>query len=539
MKDTRFHELITLIGKPERFTYPFYYEPHPLSCLASKKLQEYLSKQLSWRDELSKGKMFGVLVVEDKESRLGFLAAYSGLLLGRNDHSFFVPAVFDSLSLDGHFKKEEKKIDAITKKITNLLSSKSYDDAVKKSELLREALKKDIDAYFLEVKASKLIRDTKRKESLSISKEEHQLLIKESQFMKAELKRKKKRALEEQALADRDKNAIEMEISRLKQLRKTASDELQHWLFSQYVMLNAKKEMRDLLSIFADTKQKVPPAGAGDCCAPKLLQYAYLNDFRPIAMAEFWWGASPKNELRRHLGFYPACRGKCLPILNHMLEGLDVEKPRISSNQASLSIETVYEDEWLKVVNKPSGMITVRGKTMGLSLEEILQEQAKGEIFIVHRLDMDTSGLIVVAKSLEVYRSLQKQFSLREVKKRYVALLQGHMSKPSKGRIDLPLRADPLDRPYQKVDALGKKAITEYEILSTEGDLTRIALYPLTGRTHQLRVHCAHADGLGVPILGDRLYGESSSRLYLHAEEIEFTHPKLNKKMKFFKKGEF
>lgn len=398
-----------------------------------------------------------------------------------------------------------------------------------------------LNDYRRQMSQAKLKREAKRRVAEHITPEDEAAMIRESQFMKAEYKRLKRRCADEAAPVEAKVNGYENEISTLKSRRRQMSDALQRWLFSQYSMLNAFGKRKDLCAIFAETPQRVPPSGAGDCCAPKLLQYAYLNRMRPVCMAEFWWGASPAGEVRHHLRYYPACRGKCLPILGHMLQGLEVEKGEYETT-VTQPLEVVYEDEWLAVVNKPSGMMTVPGLTKGTSVLEEMRQRFpdKPEATPVHRLDMDTSGLIIVALDMETYKKLQAQFVQREVRKRYIALLDGVPDCPVHGEISLPLRSDPLDRPYQKVDfANGKEAVTEYRVIEREGDVTRIALFPHTGRTHQLRVHCAHHDGLGVPIVGDRLYGHSGGRLCLHAEAIAFTHPVTGRTMKFERKAEF
>ena len=472
-----FHPLPATPAKPLKFNDPFCYEPHPLCLLAAEELQAYIAGDGRLRAEADRGKMFGVLVVDTADGQTGYLAAFSGLLGGTNDHAFFVPPVFDAAAPDGYFKTPE-------------------DEAA---------------------------------------------MTRESQFMKAEYKRLKRRCADEEAPVEAKAEAYAREISALKARRRQMSDGLQRWLFSQYSMLNARGERRDLCDIFAATPQRVPPAGAGDCCAPKLLQHAYLNGMRPVCMAEFWWGASPVGEVRHHLHYYPACRGKCLPILGHMLQGLEVEKGDYEA-AVSRPLEIVYEDEWLAVVCKPAGMKSVPGKGGGTSvLEEMrLRRPDKPQAVPVHRLDMDTSGLLVVALDTETYKKLQAQFLRREVSKRYVALLDGVPDRPACGEISLPISPDPLDRPYQKVDfSGGKEALTEYRILETRDNMTRVALFPRTGRTHQLRLHCAHAAGLAAPILGDRLYGRGGGRLCLHAEALEFTHPVTGKRMKFERRAEF
>ena len=447
------HPLHTDIQKPERFTYPFCYEPHPLCLLAAKEVQQYIATHAEIKEDADRGKMFGVLVVESTSSASRaegesyyFLAAYSGLLAGRNDWDYFVPPVYDAQQPDGYFKTQERMI-------------------------------------------SQLSSLTPHPSSFN------------------------------------------------PQTSKEMSQELQLWLFHQYRLLNAHGKEKDLVEIWQNyynrpklrKKFPLPPGGTGDCCAPKLLQYAYQHGLKPVCMAEFWWGATTKTELRQHLNYYPACRGKCKPILTWMLQGLDVDPDPESLGFAHLDIPVVYEDEWLLVVNKPSGLMSVPGRVEQYSVETVMQQRYPGSV-IAHRLDMGTSGLLIVAKSLEVFRPLQEQFVKHQVRKKYIARLEGRCKMEDgrckmdegKGRIELPMRPDPMNRPRQVVDMEhGKRAVTDYEFVSPDV----IALYPQTGRTHQLRIHCAHPDGLGRPIVGDELYGTKGERLMLHAAEIWFTHP--------------
>lgn len=537
----KFHPLHTDIRKPARFNNPFSYEPHQLCVIAACEVREYIAGNDELKQDAGLGKMFGVLVVEDGDGRTGYLAAYSGLLAGRNDHAFFVPPVFDAMSPDGYFKTHEAEITAINRRIDDLMKDERYKAALAEAGECRRHCAQEEAAFRQKMKEAKRVRDERRLRPEGVTPEEDALMIRESQFMKAELVRIKRRNAALMAEKDKTAAAFEEEISALKAKRRQMSDSLQHWLFSRYDMLNALGERRNLCSIFADTPGRVPPAGAGDCCAPKLLQHAYLNGLRPVCMAEFWYGASPKGEIRLDGNYYPSCRGKCLPILGHMLRGLDVDTA--TPEQAVCQpLEIVYEDEWLAVVNKPPGMASVPGRSGGTSVIELMKQRSlkPEQVIIVHRLDMDTSGLIIIAYGMETYKDLQRQFILRTVKKRYIALLDGHTARPTCGRITLPLYSDPLDRPYQKVDYdRGKTAVTDYRILSTSADMTRIALFPQTGRTHQLRVHCAHADGLAVPIVGDRLYGHKSGRLCLHAEALTFVHPATGKEMTFERKAGF
>jgi len=523
----RLHPLHTFIEKPKRFTYPFCYEPHPLCVMAAEEVQRYIKSMDGWKEEIGRGKMFGVLVVENEE-RLGYLAAYSGLLCGRNDWPFFVPAIFDLTQSDGHFKKGEEYISSINRQIEALENSKEYYELKGGLQAAKIEANKGIAEYKDEVKR-------KKRDMVGEGR------IRTSQFLNAELRRKKKCYAEKIDEIKQRLQVFEGEIDALKLQRKRMSNELQCWLFTQFRMLNARGEWRDLCDIFADTAGGVPPSGAGECCAPKLLQYAYTQKLHPLCMAEFWWGASPKNEVRHHLHYYPACRGKCKPILEHMMQGLDVDPdPRAADERLELKI--VYDDEHICVVGKPAGMLSVPGKSARRSvLSEMRQRYPNAEEpMIVHRLDMDTSGLMVIAKTRSAYLNLQRQFCEHTIRKKYIAQLVRKPDRPFKGTINLPLRSDPLDRPRQVVDLEhGKESLTDYLIKTTSDGTVIAELYPRTGRTHQLRLHCAHDDGLGVPIVGDTLYGKPADRLHLHAERIDFLHPITGTPMTFEIKAEF
>ena len=424
------HPLKTDLPKPAYFTDPFCYEPHPLCLLAAEEVKQELTRM-----SLTEGKMFGVMIVESEHS-LGFLAAYSGLLEGRNDWSYFVPPVFDAQQPDGYFKTKER-------------------------EIMQSADHKE----------------------LSLS--------------------------------------------------------LQLWLFQQYRLLNARGETKDLVAVWQDyhsaprnrSRYPLPPGGTGDCCAPKLLQYAYLHHLTPVCMAEFWWGESPKSLIRHHGQFYPACRGKCKPVLTWMLQGLDVDPHTDAADAVYPEPAIIYEDEAMAVLSKPAGMLSVPGKTDDDSVAAWAQRRWPGAM-LVHRLDMLTSGILLAAKTMEVYQQLQQQFTDRMVKKKYLAIVEGSPAKEH-GIIDLPLASDPMNRPLQVVDPEnGKRAITEYRVLQA-GQHSLLALWPHTGRTHQLRMHCAHPEGLGCPIVGDELYGRKADRLYLQAQAISFVHPTTGKRMHF------
>lgn len=559
-----FHISSTGTDFPEKMNNPFDYEPHPLCIQICKELQTYLENKKEWREEIDRGKMFGVLIVEG-----GYLAAYSGQIGGRSDWDDFVPAVFDYLQPDGYFKTHEAEITRINESILRL----EKDERMQKARTLIADLlaqRQQAIADFQEkMKEKKAQRDLRRKQG-NLSAEEEQAMTKESQFMKAELRRLKK-SLAEKTTLETEYEDYQNNISRLKQLRKQLSDALQQWLFAQFRMLNAQGEEKDLLEIFRDTAledqpnlsllskraalKMVPPAGSGECCEPKLLQYAFRHHLKPLQMAMFWWGESPKEEIRHHLQFYPACNGKCKPILRWML-------PEVNTmlNHASqpLTLETLYEDRELAVICKPAGMLSVPGKESGVtSVYSIMRRkypEATGPL-IVHRLDMATSGLMVIAKTEFAYHRLQEQFASHQIQKKYVAIVcakEGSIL--PEGILSLPLMPDYLDRPRQIVNhEQGKEAITEYKVLGNEkndafgnkenagnNQHLRLALYPQTGRTHQLRVHCAHREGLNAPILGDPLYGcEKAPRLYLHAESIRFTHPLSGKEIFIERKADF
>ena len=493
-----FKDDIRHIPLPEQFTYPFHYTPHALCVQAAEEVQAYLQTRTDWHEELQQGKMFGVLIVRHTEGTIGYLAAFSGNLAGSNHHEFFVPPVYDLLNPDGYFKQEEARISFLNDLISVIFrteSSTTRQTTEGSEDVLLRTCPKNLGNIRLD--ATEILRS---------------------------------------ALDD---------INTIKEERKQRSIALQQWIFRQFRLRNALGEEKDIEQIFEETAHRNPPAGTGECAAPKLLQHAYLNGLQPLAMAEFWWGDSPKGEIRRHGHFYPSCRHKCEPILGFMLQGLDVEpNPLLTSLTDADQLETVYEDEYLLVVNKPAGMLSVPGKTGQASVLTILQKRypdATGPL-LVHRLDMATSGLLLAAKDKDTHALLQKQFEGRSVKKRYIALLDGIPQVEPKGFIRLPLRPDFDNRPLQMVDfEYGKPAVTRYEILSSHAviqseakDLdnthvkkssTRIAYYPETGRTHQLRVHSAHPDGMNCPIVGDPLYGQAADRLYLHAESLQFQHP--------------
>ena len=504
---------------------PFFYEPDALCLMAAEQVKGLVAQHETWREEVAQGKMFGVLVVERPAphgTELGYLAAFSGQLGGKATWEGFVPPVFDYLQPDGYFKIHEREISEINAQLSEMERNPLLNELKTRLANEQETAETELNAYRTMMAEAKKEREDKRKRGATA--EEQAAMVAESQFQKAELRRLKQRIKTQIECLQAELNVQEKAMTGLKTKRKRLSDALQRWLFQQFEMLNARGERRNLLDIFAPTPQRTPPAGTGECCAPKLLQHAFVMGYRPLSMAEFWLGRSPKTEIRREGAFYPACPGKCGPTLGFMLQGLDVAcVPQKPVDREALRV--VYEDEGLVVVSKPHGMLSVPGRDGGTSVAQLMRQRYPDadSPLVVHRLDQDTSGLVLIAKTKEMHRTLQLAFENHEVKKRYVAVLDGLLPpEKQRGEISLPLNSNYLDRPRQMVDWLnGKSGVTRYEVIGHEEGRTIAALYPLTGRTHQLRVHCAHPDGLNLPILGDPLYGRKADRMYLHAEVIE------------------
>jgi tRNA pseudouridine32 synthase/23S rRNA pseudouridine746 synthase len=548
-KFTLFKESIDSYPLPQKFTFPFYYEPNALALLATKELQAYLDAQLGWNEKFGLhgesqptaiGKMFGVLVVQDEAGQLGYLSAVSGKLFDSNDHAAFVPPVFDMIAVDSFFNEGILEVTALITEINSLENDIEFLSNHVQLKALQEEMQIDIAA------ARKKSIEIKKKRDLERNIAKIELFGSEYKAFNDGLKQEsanQKFYITELTHHWMDKvnvlkvqvDPILKEITTLKNRRQAKSASLQQQLFDAYHFLNAHGETKSLISIFNETALKRPPAAAGECAAPKLLHYAYQHQLKPIALAEFWWGKSPKSEIRTHLNFYPACQGKCKPILGHMLQGLETDpNPMLIHKGKDLEIETLFEDDYMVVINKPAELLSVPGVDIKDSVAERMKAKypkATGPL-TVHRLDMQTSGILLIAKSLEVHKVLQKQFMDRTIKKRYVALLDGIVSE-AKGTIELPLKPDLVDRPRQMVcHEEGKSAKTIFHVLERNNGQTRIHFYPITGRTHQLRVHAAHHLGLNTAIVGDDMYGKSANRLYLHAEFIQFEHPITGKTMK-------
>jgi len=548
---TPFKQSIKSLALPPKFTFPFYYEPHPLCLLAVEELQQHLKTQNQWQhnfgidnqSDTATGKMFGVLLVQNPNGDIGYLSAFSGNMANKSTLPNFVPPVFDLLSKENFFTEKQAHINNINDKIVKLKENSE----IQKLNSACIKLSAEADAQIEACKNQIIIQRKKRKSSRSAAEKtlnntqrDYALIIerlaKESVAEKNQLKALKYYWNKKISAVNIPLTLITDEIITLKNTRKKLSAALQQWIFEQYRFLNSQGDAKSLSDIFITSATGKPPAGAGECAAPKLLHHAFLFGMKPLAMAEFWWGASPSSEVRRHKNFYPSCLGKCKPILKHMLNSIEIDdNPLLVNPAVGKNLKIIYQDEVMLVINKPTEFLSVPGKNIKDCVYERIKNAfptAEGPL-IVHRLDMSTSGLMVIALTKQAHKNLQQQFIKRSVSKRYVALLDGLLTS-NNGTINLPLRVDLNDRPRQLVCYQhGKSAETSWQVIAQQGSKTKISLVPKTGRTHQLRVHCAHVQGLNTPILGDDLYGKKSERLHLHAQFLAFNHPCSNALMQF------
>ncbi|BFL82672.1 RluA family pseudouridine synthase [Shewanella baltica] len=560
---TSFTQAIDAYALPQRFTFPFYYEPHPLCVIAANELQQHLETQSDWQHNFGLtgeltgaiGKMFGVLLVQNPQGEVGYLSAFSGKLAEQNHWPRFVPPVFDMLAKDNFFHAENLQINQINEQliavenhpdIPRLSNELETEHAQAQAKLAahrqvmidgrqsRKAQRNQLAAQL----AANPTDETLRENAITEAK-----LSQESISEKNQLRDIKRYWDERIHVISQALSQLTDERDALRQQRKRLSAALQQKLFEQYRFLNIKGTEKSLNGIFNGTVELTPPAGSGECAAPKLLHYAFKHGLKPLAIAEFWWGAPPKSEIRQHKQFYPACLRKCQPILGHMLEGLAVDDNPLLTNPAEgKTLAILYQDDAMAIVNKPAEFLSVPGKEIEDSVYSRIRQtfpHATGPL-IVHRLDMSTSGLMVIALTKDAHKQLQKQFIQRTVTKRYVALLAGipavMANKQATGHISLPLRGDLDDRPRQLVcHEFGKAAETHWELsqLDEMARTARVYLYPKTGRTHQLRVHCAHSEGLNTPIVGDDLYGTRANRLHLHADLLMLQHPVTRERMRF------
>ena len=544
-----FKTTLSGITLPEKFTFPFYYEPHLLAKIATTEVQSYLENQTDFEhnfgleinnNALAIGKMFGVLVVKNKQNEIGYLTAFSGKLADKSLPEKFVPPVFNMRTSGSFYIKGELEIDVMNAQLGILKKDKKYLELKKLIAENTAIIQTDLSFQRSRIKRAKSDRKSQKKKAITLLNDlEFEKLTKKltqesynNQFFIKELQEYYQAKIEKINL---EFKVFEDKIIALKKERKEKSNYLQQTLFSKYAFLNQQKELKSLLTIFNNPTVK-PPAGSGECAAPKLLQYAFANNLTPITMAEFWWGSAPNAAVRQHKNYYPACQGRCKPILTHMLAHTEMDANLLLENLSEKQdLEIIYEDDALIVVHKPAEFLSVPGKDIKDSVYTRIKEKypsATGPL-IVHRLDMSTSGVLLLTKTKEANKALQSQFINRTIKKRYIALLDGNLSRNS-GKITLPLRVDLNDRPKQLVDfTYGKPAETDWKIINKENGKTRVHFYPITGRTHQLRMHAAHKNGLNTPIIGDDLYGKKEKRLHLHAEFIEFLHPTTLKKMSF------
>ncbi|MGI1969314.1 pseudouridine synthase [Shewanella baltica] len=560
---TSFTQAIDAYALPQRFTFPFYYEPHPLCVIAANELQQHLETQSDWQHNFGLtgeltgaiGKMFGVMLVQNAQGEAGYLSAFSGKLAEQNHWPRFVPPVFDMLAKDNFFHAENLQINQINEQLFAVENHPDIPRLSNELETEQAQAQAKLAAHrqvMIDGRQSRKAQRNQLAAQLAVNPTDETL--RENAITEAKLSQEsineKNQLRDIKRYWDERIHAISQALSQLtderetlRQQRKRLSAALQQKLFEQYRFLNIKGTEKSLNGIFNGTVELTPPAGSGECAAPKLLHYAFKHDLKPLAIAEFWWGAPPKSEIRQHKQFYPACLRKCQPILGHMLEGLVVdENPLLTNPAEGKTLAILYQDDAMAIVNKPAEFLSVPGKEIEDSVYSRIRQtfpHATGPL-IVHRLDMSTSGLMVIALTKDAHKQLQKQFIQRTVTKRYVALLAGipavMANEQATGNISLPLRGDLDDRPRQLVcHEFGKAAETHWELsqLDEMARTARVYLYPKTGRTHQLRVHCAHSEGLNTPIVGDDLYGTRANRLHLHADLLMLQHPVTRERMRF------
>ena len=529
--------------------------PHALARRAAEELQARFRAGLiapglatALLDGPEGGKMFGVLVVREPGGRIGYLRAFSGMLGGLWEVPGFVPPLFEHEART----RVELPGEATVKELIS--RSEQFERSAELSQTRTEhaALEARHSGQLAELRSR---HDANRKRrhaqraalvaSALTEAERHEALHaldQQSRGDKAERRRMELAHQEERRAVDSRRLRLERRLRALERLRRIFCRGLMRRIHDAYVISNARGERRPLRELYSPGE---PPSGAADCAGPKLLAHAYAHGLLPLALAEFWWGAPPASGGRVAGAFYPACKDKCGPLLPFMLEGLRVTAPRVFSpvSAAPGELSIVFEDAWLVVIDKPCGLLSVPSRDTSVTDSVLARLRARyphatGPL-LVHRLDLDTSGLLVAALDPRTHAALQRQFLRREVHKRYVAWLEGPL-RAEQGMIDLPMRVDLHDRPRQIHDPVhGKPAVTQWQLLERRGARTRVALFPLTGRTHQLRVHAAHPLGLGAPIVGDRLYGHEDTRLLLHAESLAFTHPHTGQRVCFERPAPF
>ena len=550
----RFNRAIPDEEWPAVLNNPLGYDVPPLCLEAAEILKEFIQNLPPDLHQFRKtdltgacGKMFGVLLIEDAYGEKGFIAAFSGRLGNTNMVNGFVPPVYDLLNEDGFFRKGELELNRMNQLITDYENEPLYQSLLEELKTTRTLAAENI----LNAKNTFIVKKNKRhitRKSIdtSISEIEKNNLLKtlEQESRNSHREYKQATAHWQHKIKEVELKLQEAEapILALKAERKQFSSALQEKLFSEYAFLNQYGELKDLKTIFENEATAYPPSGAGECCAPRLFQYAYLHHYKPKAIAEFWWGDSPVTEIRHEGNFYPACKGKCEPILKHMLQDIPLDQNKEANRfKNETAPEIVFEDLWFLAIHKHENMLSVPGKLHEESILQILRKlnPSWSDLIAAHRLDMATSGILLFAKNMEAYKLIQRLFISRDVKKRYVALLSKAPAENS-GTIGLPLKSDYYNRPRQMVCLEeGKSAITHYKVIESDKGVCKVHFFPVTGRTHQLRVHAAHHLGLNAPIVGDDLYGLAGNRLFLHAEQIEFVHPFTNELTTIERKADF
>ncbi|BAY48912.1 pseudouridine synthase [Scytonema sp. HK-05] len=529
----------------------------PMSEAIAHALMQHLATDDRYSSE---GKMYGVLLVELPTGEQRVLKAFSGLLNGDSVAEGWVPPIpgRDEVALEEI--RTLAQLDAIKQELITLKQlpqRQQYETLRSEFELrLQQMSDRHRDCKNQRHEKRQICYEKLIGEALIVALEQLDEESRQHGIQRRQLKRQRDEVLQplQHLIA-----AADARMGELKQRRKELSRQLQAQMHATYTLMNFLGQSLSLQQLIPEGM----PTGTGDCCAPKLLHYAATHSLKPLAMAEFWWGKSSCNQDKVQGEFYGACAERCQPLMGFLLSGLRPNPPtpfpRREGGVLSLSspppnpllqgggqgaafvakgvwgevIPILYEDEWLIAVNKPAGLLSVPGRyrdTQDSVLSRLRQLSPDGmEIIAVHRLDQETSGILLLARDRHTYRQLSEQFQKRQVHKVYEAVLSGSLT-TDKGVIELPLWGDPQNRPYQQVNLqYGKPSVTHFQVIATEGNNTRVEFMPRTGRTHQLRVHAADARGLGIPILGDRLYGchAIASRLHLHARELSFEHPQL------------
>jgi tRNA pseudouridine32 synthase/23S rRNA pseudouridine746 synthase len=518
---------------PARLASPFDPgEPHPVARRAAEALIGELRGRAGLEARLAApggGKMFGVLVVAGPDGRVGTLRGFSGMLDGAWCVPGFVPPLFDAAARDAFWPAGERELAELDRALRALAAGADATALRIAHAELAARHAAELAALRARHRDHRAVRQAARQAIRGAAGAgDPAALHALDQASRGDAAERRRlladHAAERAAIATR-LDALDAARAELARGRAGRSRALMTRIHDSYAIASARGERRPLRALFAPGE---PPSGAGDCAGPKLLGHAYRLGATPLALAEFWWGAPPATGGRRAGQFYPSCRGKCGPLLAFMLDGLACAAAPVFGAAAIPADEprVVHEDPWLVIVDKPCGLLSVPGRDDRLQDSVVTRLRARWPgATAVHRLDLDTSGLLVAAKDPATHAALQRAFARREVDKRYVAWLDGPVA-GDRGTVALALRVDLDDRPRQLVDPEhGKPAITDWQVIDRAGARTRVHLVPHTGRSHQLRVHAAHPLGLGAPIVGDRLYGRAAERLALHAEALAFVHP--------------